>query len=75
MCAAGLATELGEAICDYLKIPQDRFIYYTNRRIVLGYICNRIRILFLFFTNRVEKIHKTRSCLSDLTSQLEKNSN
>lgn len=26
---------------DYLKIPQDQFHYYTDSRIVLGYICNR----------------------------------
>lgn len=61
LCAAVLATELGEAVCDYLKIPQDRFHYYTDSRIVLGYICNRTRRFFVYVTNRVEKIHKVSS--------------
>nr|XP_034331661.1 uncharacterized protein LOC117690928 [Crassostrea gigas] len=61
LCAAVLATELGEAVCDYLKIPQDRFHYYTDSRIVLGYICNKTRSFFVYVTYRVEKIHKVSS--------------
>ena len=56
LCVAVLATELEEAVCDYLKIPQDRFHYYTDSRIVLGYICNKTRRFFVYVTNPVEKI-------------------
>lgn len=73
LCAAVLATELGEAVCDYLKIPQDRFHYYTDSRIVLGYICNKTRRFVVYVTNRVEKSHtKSRLRLSGLTSHLTK---
>ncbi|XP_062603438.1 uncharacterized protein LOC134265202 [Saccostrea cucullata] len=61
LCAAVLATEVGEAVCDHLNIPQDQFHYYTDSRIILGYICNNTRRFFVYVYNRVEKIHKVSS--------------
>ncbi|XP_061185011.1 uncharacterized protein LOC133193026 [Saccostrea echinata] len=61
LCAVVLATEVGEAVCDYLNIPQDRFHYYSDSRIVLGYICNNTRRFFVYVSNRVEKIHQVTS--------------
>lgn len=34
-------SELGEAVCDHLKIPQDRSYYFIDSRNVLSYISNR----------------------------------
>lgn len=41
LCTALSATELGEAVSDYLNILQDQFYYYNDSRIVLRYICKR----------------------------------
>ena len=51
------ANEAGESTSNHLIIPPDRFHYYTDRRIVLGYISNTSWRFFMYVTNREEKIH------------------
>lgn len=41
-------SELGEAVCDNLKIPQDRFHYFIDSRIVLRYISNRTLRFYVY---------------------------
>lgn len=53
-----VATELEKAVSDNLIIPQDQFYFYTNSRIVLGYIRNRILTDFINVQNRVRKFNK-----------------
>ncbi|XP_055997103.1 uncharacterized protein LOC130047012 [Ostrea edulis] len=59
LCGAVLATEV-EAISTYLStgISLDRFHYYTDSKVVLGYISNTTRRFFMYVSNRVEKIHR-----------------
>ena len=44
------------------KIDQD--FYWTDSKVVLGYICNESRRLQVFVSNRVQEIHETTT--SDL---------
>ncbi|VDI17672.1 Hypothetical predicted protein [Mytilus galloprovincialis] len=59
LCAAVLGAELGEVICDNMKLLPETCHYYTDSQVVLGYISNTKRRFFTYVTNRVEKIHKT----------------
>ncbi|XP_055997881.1 uncharacterized protein LOC130047275 [Ostrea edulis] len=61
LCGAVLATEVGKAISTYLSISLDRFHYYTESKVVVGYISNTIRRFFMYVNNRVEKIHRISS--------------
>ncbi|XP_056009556.1 uncharacterized protein LOC130051563 [Ostrea edulis] len=61
LCGAVLATEVGEAISSYLSISLDRFHYYMDSKVVLGYISNTTRRFFMYVSNRVEKIHRISS--------------
>ncbi|XP_052087654.1 uncharacterized protein LOC127724660 [Mytilus californianus] len=58
LCGAVLATEVGEAICHHMNRSPSVCHYYTDSRVVLGYICNTTRRFFTYVSNRVEKIHK-----------------
>ncbi|XP_071158970.1 uncharacterized protein [Mytilus edulis] len=57
LCGAVLATEDGEAICHHMNLSPSVCHYYTDSRVVLGYICNTTRRFFTYVSNRVEKIH------------------
>ncbi|CAG2227240.1 unnamed protein product [Mytilus edulis] len=59
LCAAVLGAELGEVICDNMRLLPETCHYYTDSQVVLGYISNTKRRFFTYVTNRVEKIHKT----------------
>ncbi|XP_048771134.2 uncharacterized protein LOC125677163 [Ostrea edulis] len=61
LCGTVLATEVGEAISSYLSISLDRFHYYTDSKVVLGYISDTTRRFFMYVSNRVEKIHRISS--------------
>ncbi|XP_071147616.1 uncharacterized protein [Mytilus edulis] len=55
LCAAVLGAELGEVICDNMKLLPETCHYYTDSQVVLGYISNTKRRFFTYVTNRVEK--------------------
>ncbi|XP_055997832.1 uncharacterized protein LOC130047240 [Ostrea edulis] len=61
LCGAVLASEVGEAISTYLSISLDRFHYYMDSKVVLGYISNTTRRFFMYVSNRVEKINRISS--------------
>ena len=61
LCAAVLATEIAEIIKTQLDIPLNLMNFFTDSKVVLGYICNRTRRFFTYVSNRVEQILKISS--------------
>lgn len=53
LCAAVLATEIAESIRDQLDIPPSNFHFFTDSKVVLGYISNESRRFYLYVANRV----------------------
>lgn len=56
LCAAVLATSLAETIKEQFNVSSDAFEYYTDSRVVLGYINNRTRRFYTYVSNRVHAI-------------------
>lgn len=56
LCGAVLATELAEIISVQLGIPLQTMRFYTDSRVVLGYIGNRTRRFYTYVSNRVDRI-------------------
>ncbi|XP_060078081.1 uncharacterized protein LOC132557590 [Ylistrum balloti] len=61
LCAAVLATEIGETLSEQLDIPFDHLRYYSDSRIVLGYLSNERRRFYVYVSNRVPRIRKISS--------------
>ena len=53
LCAAALADEISDTIRDQLEIDPDNFIYYTDSRVILGYLTNETRRFKIYVGNRV----------------------
>ena len=58
LCAAVLNVVLAQIISNELKISLDHFTFFTDSRVVLGYIHNRTRRFAIYVSNRVQKIHQ-----------------
>ena len=56
LCAAVVATELASFVQKYLEIPQLSTFYYTDSRVVLGYINNDSRRFYVYVANRIDRI-------------------
>ncbi|XP_062605214.1 uncharacterized protein LOC134267000 [Saccostrea cucullata] len=56
LCAAVLGVEIATIIRDQLDINADHFKFYTDSRIVLGYVYNRTKRFLTYVTNRVQRI-------------------
>lgn len=61
LCAAVLATEMADLIIDELDIDFHKVTFYTDSRIVLGYIHNTSRRFYVYVANRVARIRKSTS--------------
>lgn len=61
LCAAVLAVEIFESISENLRINFDEVFFYTDSKVVLGYIQNRTRRFYTYVSNRVEKICRLSS--------------
>ncbi|XP_033120410.1 uncharacterized protein LOC117119680 [Anneissia japonica] len=61
LCAAVLATTLVRTICSELgsRIILDSTTFYTDSKVVLGYISNESKRFHTYVANRVNKIHDT----------------
>ncbi len=59
--AAVLAAELAETIMDELDFSLDAVEFYTDSRVVLGYINNQTRRFYVYVANRVQRIRKVSS--------------
>ncbi len=58
LCAAVLAVEIAEQIIQELDIKPDTLLFYTDSKVVLGYICNETRRFYVYVSNRVQRIRK-----------------
>ncbi|XP_061191617.1 uncharacterized protein LOC133199804 [Saccostrea echinata] len=58
LCAALLATELAQTVFQQLDLNQDSAKYYTDSRVVLGYLHNRSRRFYNYVSNRINMIHR-----------------
>ncbi|XP_052792080.1 uncharacterized protein LOC128226231 [Mya arenaria] len=56
LCGAVLATELAVIISKQLDIPIASMTFFTDSKVVLGYICNETRRFYTYVRNRVERI-------------------
>ncbi|XP_033759093.1 uncharacterized protein LOC117341342 [Pecten maximus] len=63
LCAAVMAVELAEFLCESLHISLQSVRYYSDSKVVLGYVNNKTRRSYTYVANRVERI--LRSCRAD----------
>lgn len=53
LCAAVMAVEMAEVICEEIDHPIDKTSFYTDSKVVLGYIHNQSRRFYVYVNNRV----------------------
>lgn len=58
-CAAVLAVELADLLVDELDVNIHAVKFYTDSRVVLGYIYNSNRRFYVYIANRVTRIRKS----------------
>ena len=56
LCSAVLASEIATAVKSHLDIPIDATYFYSDSKVVLGYLNNRTRRFYTYVSNRVERI-------------------
>ena len=56
LCAAVLATEIYETVLEDCGLSFDETFFYSDSRVVLGYIQNKTRRFYTYVSNRVDKI-------------------
>nr|XP_020483745.2 uncharacterized protein LOC109978925 [Labrus bergylta] len=61
LCAAVLAVEIAEAVVDELDVKFNAITFYSDSRVVLGYIHNETRRFYVYVHNRVQRIRRTTS--------------
>ncbi|XP_067373333.1 uncharacterized protein [Channa argus] len=59
LCAAVLAVELADTLLEELDIEIHEVKYYTDSKVVLGYINNTSRRFYMYVANRVARIRKS----------------
>lgn len=57
--AAVLAVEMAELVESELDISVDTLQFYTDSKVVLGYIYNQTRRFYVYVSNRVQRIRKS----------------
>ena len=61
LCAAVLGIETTELIIEELDLDLQAVAFYSDSRVVLGYISNESRRFYVYVSNRVERIRKSSS--------------
>ncbi|KAG7470266.1 hypothetical protein JOB18_028772 [Solea senegalensis] len=61
LCAAVMAVNLAEVIISEIDITFDAVNYYTDSKIVLGYLYNEKRRFYVYVSNRVQRIRRSTS--------------
>lgn len=56
LCAAVLATNMAQTIMDQLYVTSEAFEFFTDSKVVLGYINNRTRRIYTYVSNPVQTI-------------------
>ncbi len=61
LCAAVLAVEITQLVTEEQAVKPDSITYYSDSKVVLGYITNETRRFYVYVSNRVERIRKSSS--------------
>ncbi|XP_052810470.1 uncharacterized protein LOC128238519 [Mya arenaria] len=61
LCAAVLATEICMLVTENLGVKFDKVRFYTDSKVVLGYVNNQSRRFYTYVSNRVQKIRQVSS--------------
>ncbi|XP_061886479.1 uncharacterized protein LOC133637538 [Entelurus aequoreus] len=59
LCAAVMAVEMAEVISDEIDHQIDKIGFYTDSKVVLGYINNQSRRFYVYVNNRVRRIRES----------------
>lgn len=59
LCAAALAVELADLVSGELDIHLNDTHFYTDSKVVLGYIYNDTRCFYVYVSNRVAWIRRS----------------
>ncbi len=59
LCAAVLAVELSDLISSEIDMDLDTITFYTDGKVVLGYIHNQTRRFYVYVNNRVLRIRRS----------------
>ncbi|XP_038153297.1 uncharacterized protein LOC119791326 [Cyprinodon tularosa] len=59
LCAAVMAVEMAEIIAAEIDIKCDAVTFYTDSKVVLGYIYNDKRRFYVYVTNRIQRIRRS----------------
>ncbi|XP_039534522.1 uncharacterized protein LOC120483523 [Pimephales promelas] len=59
LCAAVLAVEMADLIKDELDLKLDDIKFFTDSKVVLGYIYNESKRFYVYVHNRVQRIHQS----------------
>lgn len=59
LCATVLAVEIAEMVVTEMDTTFNRIIYYTDSNVVLGYIHNQSRRIYIYVHNRIQRIHQS----------------
>lgn len=61
LCAAVLSVQIADIVKKELDIDSHQFYFYTNSKVVLGYLSNETRRFYVYVTNRVSRIRASSS--------------
>ena len=56
LCAAVLSVEIADFVLEQLDIEIHKVKYFTDSKVVLGYIYNRTRRFYTYVSNRIERV-------------------
>eukprot|EP00079_Xenopus_tropicalis_P020479 XP_012811408.1 PREDICTED: uncharacterized protein LOC105946345 [Xenopus tropicalis] len=59
LCAAVLAVEMAELITSEIDLQLSEAEFYTDSKVVLGYICNETRRFYVYVSNRILRIRRS----------------
>jgi hypothetical protein len=59
LCAAVQAVDVASIIQEHLHLDRESMFFYTDCKVVLGYICNEIRRFYMYVANRVSRIRES----------------
>ena len=59
LCAAVLAVEIAELIVKEIDLKPSAIRFYTDSKVVLGYICNQSRRFYVYVNNRIQRIRQS----------------
>ncbi|RXN33123.1 hypothetical protein ROHU_004400 [Labeo rohita] len=59
LCAAVLAVEIADTVTDEIDVKFDAVTFYSDSKVVLGYIHNESRRFYVYVNNRVQRIRRS----------------